>query len=210
MMISRAFWLSSLIALVAAHALPARALTVDLRDAAFAGADNQSSFTAVVDGLAVTTTALPHPDATLYWDGVDGFGVRYGYEADEIEECEVLRITFSEQVYIEAIHLTNLFYEDGYIEWGAYEVDQTGASYGFAALPSQGGGTNGERTVDVGLFARTIEFRAPGRWQDQGHEFSVAGIRYEKIVNPLPEPASIGLFAVGGMIAAGVLRFSRR
>ena len=72
----------------------------------------------------MTWTIVAKPaGAVLDWNDVDGFGNEGpGYEDDEIEEGEVLHIYFSEAVYVHQIHLTDFFYENGYLETGNYQV----------------------------------------------------------------------------------------
>jgi hypothetical protein len=188
-----------------AWAPPAGAVTIDFRSDAFAGADGAASFASEADGISLTYLPLPTPDARLYWDGTDGFGVRYAYETDEIEGAESFRIDFSEAVYLETVWVTDLFDENGYLERGSYELDG-GSPVEFTALSGQGSGTNGERTLAIGAWTSSIAFRAPGRLDGQGHEFSVAGIRIRDRVQPMPEPAAMVLFAVGGLLAGGALR----
>ncbi len=196
-------------AALVAYAAPAGAALVDFRSDAFAGADGDPSFSTVVDGTTLTFLPLPTPDSRLYWDDTDGFGVRYDYETDEIEGRETLRITFSEEVYLEQIWITDLFYENGYLERGIYELDDNGSPVEFVALASQGSGSNGERVLDVGAALSSIDFRAAGRIAGQDHEFSVAALRIRDRVTPTPEPAAMVLFALGGVLVAGALRAGR-
>jgi hypothetical protein len=196
-------------ALLSAWASPADAVLIDLRSPAYAPADGANSFSSTVDGVTLTFLPLPTPEARLYWDSTDGFGVRYDYEVDEIEGRETLSVLFSEAVYLEEIRVTDLFYENGYLERGSYELDDSGSLVQFTALASQGPGTNGERTLLVGAWTSSIDFRAAGRVFGQNHEFSVAGLRIRDRVEPTPEPASVLLFAVGGAVAASAVRRSR-
>jgi hypothetical protein len=199
--LSLAIALASTLAL--AWASPAAAVLVDFRSSSFASADGASSYTSDLNGVTVTYIPLPDPEARLYWDETDGFGVRYDYETDEIEGHETLRIEFSEKVYLEKIHLTDLFYESGYLEAGCYELNDSGDVVDFVALESQGPDSNGERVLEVGVWTRSIDFRGIGQLSGQNHEFSVAGL---DIRNPTPEPASLLVFAVGGTLVGAAIR----
>jgi hypothetical protein len=182
---------------------PAAASTIDFRDAAFSGANYQASFSAPVDGYTVTLRALPN-GAKLYWDSTDGMGVRYSYEADEIEGIERLRIRFSTPVYLTSVLLTDLFNENGYLERGSYRLNATGSWTRFKADPGQTlGSTNGELELlfDPETIITSIAFRAPG-WlplRNQNHEFSVAAME----VSAVPIPAAAWLLGTGlvGLVA---------
>ncbi|MHC4161709.1 MAG: PEP-CTERM sorting domain-containing protein [Planctomycetota bacterium] len=172
--------------------------TVDFRDPnLFGPASNQTSFdVGVLDGYELTL--LPAPEgARLWWDAVDGFGVRYSYEDDEIEGVEKLTVHFSAPVYLDTIHVSDLFLEGGRREIGFYQLDG-GTKRSFAAVP---GAPNGERSIDVGAAVRTIDFSAPGR----GHEFSVKALD----VAPSPEPGTLGLCGAV-LVGAWVARRRRR
>ena len=73
--------------------------------------DDEATAQLVVDGVTWTLTPTPAGEATLYWDTKDGFGVRHAYEKDEIEADEILWISFSEEVFLNDIYLTDLFTE---------------------------------------------------------------------------------------------------
>ena len=111
------------------------AATIDFRSSAFAGADYATGFSTTVGG--VTTTLAPEPTgAKLYWDSTDGIGVRFDYEADEIEGVERLAVSFSTPIQVTQIMLTDLFFESGYLETGWYQIDD-GAQTWFSADASQ-------------------------------------------------------------------------
>jgi len=153
------------------------------------------------DGVTVTVT--PEPDGSvLYWDATDGFGVRGpGYEADEVEGSELLVISFSQPVEVTEVALTDLFREyswaaGGYLETGSIELSD-GTVIPITADPSQTSSpsTNGELTVAVNAVTRSITFSAPGRVDGENHEFSVAGVSFEKVAVPELDPSS----ATGGL-----------
>ena len=156
--------------------------TVDFREPnPFGPANHKTSYTVpVLDGYELTITPAPK-GARLWWDDVDGLGVRYSYEKDEIEGVETLTLEFSAAVDLETIHVSDLFFEGRRREVGSYRLDG-GPRQWFAAAP---GAPNGELSIDVGATVRTIAFSAPGR----GHEFSVQALD----VSPSPEPGTLGL-----------------
>lgn len=194
------------------------AATIDFRGADFAGSDGLSEvvYTAS-DGVTLTITPEPQPDATLYWDSTDGFGVRYSYEADEIEGPETLSIDFDDTVLVTDVSLTDLFYEstDGaffnynYYETGRYSTDGGYSWVNFSADPTQVTGTNGELVLSIGQQTDSLLFRAPGQIKNEGHEFSVAGLSYEALgANAVPEldPGSAGAplaLLFGGAVVLG-------
>jgi hypothetical protein len=187
------------IVLVLLLAGAAGAATIDFRNAGFSGANYQPSFTAG----GVTLTALPL-GASLYWDSIDGMGVRYSYETDEIEGRERLSVTFSAPMYLSSVLLTDLFYENGYRETGSYQLNGTGSWISFQADLSQTpGSSNGELMLqlDPSSTITSIAFRAPGYLPtlNQRHEFSVAAME----ASAVPIPAAVWLLGSGviGLVA---------
>lgn len=194
-------------------AVDARADVIDFTDPAiFGGADGLASFGVTVGGLGLQFDPLPTPDATLYWDSTDGFGVRHAYEADEIEADEILNITFtSGSVYLDAVFLTDLFYEgqpEPFEETGFYRLSVNGIEQDWIEFAQTDHGilpspiTNGEFTLVLNASNVTsIAFRAPGIVNGQGHEFSVAGIEVY-----VPEPSTLVLLGSGLVVGAVVRR----
>src|SRR3990172_10262010 len=84
----------------------ADAITIDFRDNAWESGDGLASYT-IGD---VTVTATPG-SAKLWHDEIDGMGIRYSYEADEIEKEEVLHVSFSSNINLDTIRVSDLFYE---------------------------------------------------------------------------------------------------
>jgi hypothetical protein len=188
------------------------ASTFDFRDAAtFGAALNQPSFSAGIDGNTITITAMRN-GARLWWDHIDGFGVqsRRGYENDEIEGKERLRIGFSTPTSLSSVLITDLFNEDGYLERGFYQLNGSGKWIMFTALPSQTpSNSNGELTLvlDPDVLVSSILFRAPGRLRgNQGREFSVAAIVTDPPI-ATPIPAAFWLLGSGLM---GLVALRRR
>jgi hypothetical protein len=183
--------------------LSSSAGTIDFRSGSFSGADQATSFTSSAGG--VTTTLTPEPTgAKLYWDSTDGIGVRWSYETDEIEGAERLAIQFSAPLRVTGIMLTDLFYENGYLETGWYQPSG-GAQTWFSADPGQVlGSTNGVKLLALDQVVSSIRFGAPGLFQGQNHEFSVARLTYASTA--VPEPASGLLAGIGGLIIGWAVR----
>jgi hypothetical protein len=185
------------------------ASTYDFRDAStFGGALNQSSFSTGIDGNTITLTAMP-TGASLWWDGVDGLGVKFLFENDEVQGIERLKIDFASPVRLSSVLITDLFNENGYLERGSYQLNGSGNWIEFTALASQTSGTNGELTVpvDAGVLVNSITFKAPGLslFPLQHHEFSVAAIE----TTAVPIPAALWLLG-SGLIGLAALRRKRK
>jgi len=177
---------------------------IDFREeSVFGDALGKTCFATTVDGLDLIFKPYPS-GATLWWDDQDGFGVQFDYEQDEIEGDELLKLRFSMEVYVEEIHITDLFNEWGYQEFGAYRLDNEPLWNPFFAAEDQLiGQTNGELTLLVGEWAQLITFWAPGKIGFQNHDFAVAGVD----VDPIPIPGSVFLLGSGLLV---LLRFSRK
>jgi hypothetical protein len=186
--------------------------TIDFRSGgAFIPGSGVDTHTVSSHGIDITLDAM-RDDGTgyvsagsLYWDSTDGYGVKgVSYEYDEIENPEVLRMSFSTTVIVERILITDLFIEGSpsYVETGSYSVDG-GASW--HAILADGLHANGEVELDMlDVWADEILFTAPGRLGGESHEFSVGGIDLSVPgggggSNPIPEPSAALLFAVGGL-----------
>jgi len=206
-----------LVASGSAGATPLPTPGIDFRDPAFSGADRQASFTATVGGITLTLEAgLSDPTLggtpTLWWDSRDGIGVRYAYEADEIEGPERLIVRFASPVGLSEIFLSDLFVESAsgvtYSEIGHYRID-AGPLVTFDAaslLASPGDKSNGEAVIALSPIvpATTITFSAPGRIGVENHEFSVLGLTDPPI--PISAPPTLAL----ALAALAALTFTRR
>ncbi len=192
---------------------PAFAGYIDFTAAPFDGStiDYEPYFKISVDNVDLTFTPYPKnpldpddPDnALLYWDSTDGFGVRHGYEKDEIEGEEILTISFGGGVDLNQVMITDLFNEWGYLETGYYWLNgDTSTKKQFWADPNQTIGSiyNGELTLNIDAYdVDSISFAAPGKKiRDENHEFSVGGINISKV----PEPSTLLLLSTGLLVGA--------
>jgi hypothetical protein len=177
---------------------------IDLRDSAHAAAHGFVSYSMSwggfgirFDSLSIESGSLSSADA-LYWSAEDGFGIQgSGYERDEIEAFERLRVAFDEPILLERLLISDLFIEDQ-TETGAYSLDGGLSWISFAA---DGLDPNGEIEVSVQAEVSSLLLAAPGKAGLGNHEFSLAGFDAIRIANPnaipqVPEPSSGALVAI--------------
>ncbi len=185
---------------------------VDFRGTAFAVGHGHSSLAAVT-GLhsfsleTLSTAGGPAEiDGALFWSAEDGFGISgSSYEQDEIEGSELLRLHFSEPLFLERLLISDLFIE-AVMETGAYSTNG-GASW--ISFSADGLSSNGEIEVAVHAEVQTLLFSAPGQSALGNHDFSLAGFDANRIADAnqipqTPEPTS------GLLVAAGLLALARR
>ncbi len=186
---------------------------VDFRESAFQPSGAVSSFSATSHGYHVTIETLKLTggglvsNGRLYWNDEDGYGIiGAGYENDEIELPEVLRISFGSSTYIESALVSDLYLERKYAETGKYSLDG-GSSWTW--FQADGQHSNGEVSIPLSVWADAILFTAPGKIGKQTHEFSVAGLELGRGYSAAaPEPGAALLFGVG--LALVGRRASRR
>lgn len=97
---------------------------IDFRSVEFAVCEDQTSCT--VGPITISAERQPSVDADweetkIYWDPVDGLGIRDGGQNDEIDFDERLTISFSEPVTVAKFWLTDLFLEED----GRYTTTRT-------------------------------------------------------------------------------------
>ena len=180
------------------------AITIDFTNNAWSDAELE------LDGQFtlgdVTLTAMPQ-GATLWHDTTDGIGVIHDYENDEIEQDELLLVTFSSQVLLDYVFISDIFYECRseacYNEIGEYSFNGSDW-FGFIApnsnLPSPT--TNGEMTLNIGgVPTNSLWLRAPGIIGTEDHDYALQKIAYTSV----PEPSTLLLLG-SGLAGLGLLR----
>lgn len=193
----------------------ASASTIDFRQSVWHAAHNNASFdynftSGALDGLSLNIQAGPS-GARIWQDGVDGLGVIFRWENDEIEWDETLKLSFSDDVTLNTLSFADLF-KEGHTETGRYSTDLGSSWTEFRAITR---GNNGQLTLNIGNIATdSIWFAGTMRG---GHEFAVQrlGLTYARPMPPInppvtpptevPEPATMLLLA-SGMIGAGARR----
>lgn len=167
------------------------AMTIDFRDSAWEAADGYHEYT-----LGGITLKADPRRARLWHDNIDGIGIRYDYEDDEIEGSELLKMDFSTDVRLDSIFVADLFYEcrsgNCYSETGSYSLDGGGLWNVFSAPnPSN---PNGFLAISMaGVVTDSIWFQAPGKTGGEDHDFAVQAVE----VSSVPEPGTIVLLAAG-------------
>jgi len=196
---------------------------IDFRSGDFSGADGQHSFGFNFDdpaGMPVNATISAFRDgdgeeaaANLWWDSMDGFGVR-GQENDEVDSTEFIRLEFSKTIGLSHIFFADLFSGEThggrtYNEAGAYQTDG-GLIVEFDANQLAGTfGTpgNGEAALilDKTIPVNSLTLRGAG---ELGYDdFAVLG--FTDPVHDVPEPGILALFGTG-LIGLGVVGWRRR
>jgi hypothetical protein len=213
---SAGFVVAAILGISSANAVPILTPQVDFRDVEFSGADRQTSFASSFEGVGFTISASRltdggTEDALLWWDAVDGIGIRGGMQQDEIDSDEFLSITFDQVIGLSHIFLSDLFTGEQYSgvtydETGAFNLDNTG-NHAFTAwdlFGSDGEKSNGEATIVLSKTIPVQEIVLSARaWEETGHNYSVIGFTDPPIV---PEPDTLLVFS----LALGLLAVSRR
>ncbi len=221
-----------------------------------ADADGQSSYTVVDDGTGVSVTfeATGPSNATLSYNEGDGIGIdsnscsysgctdqNWGNDGgddwsdmtDEVDQNETLVVTFSEDVVIDSIGLTDLYQserlpghwfvvpaETG--QWvvmdtnGEVVVDENGDALVVGTFEGEEGrrDSNGTLTVDIGTLAGGIALSSTN--EQWGYEdgspykgFSVGSVSFSTV--PVPELSGRGLGASAFLLfGAAMLMGDRR
>jgi hypothetical protein len=155
----------------------------------------------LVGDLTVTVTSSPR---NLYWDSTDGYGIRGGEEdeIDAIGAVEILHVQFSAAMVVESILVTDLFWDGsspGIAEYGFFSADTVNWTLFQQTDAHPGANANGELLIGgLALLTSDLYFSAlpGGFYPAQPEEFSVARIT----VSEVPEPATLALLAVGGLL----------
>ena len=187
-------------------ATAAGAIPVDFRDPSFSAGHGVNHFEHSAASYDFNFDALRISDmqheGTLFWDGLDGFGIKNSknWDADEIEGSEVLKLSFGESIHLGSFTVADLFIETGVAEHGLFSVDDGSHWSHFFA---DGVSLNGEVTVNVNAETDDILFMSAGATGvRQGHEFSVVAADLGRQQNgpSVPEPSAALLFAAGAVV----------
>ncbi|RMD88256.1 MAG: VPLPA-CTERM sorting domain-containing protein [Alphaproteobacteria bacterium] len=192
---------------------------VDFRSTEFAGADQQHSVTSAVDGVSFTVSAWRDDGAgglvaaNLWWDNVDGLGIRGG-EEDEIDVGEYLVIDFASLVGVSHLFFSDLFANETSLGQTFSEALQLTTDFGFSSIATAdliagnwGNAGNGEAvlTLDKTIPVRRLTLTGSGLFGLQ--DFSLLGF-IDPVVQ-IPVPAS-GLLFLGGLLGLGAFRRRQR
>ena len=169
-------------------------LTIDFTDAAWEAAEGFDNFT------LGDITLQSHPfNSTLWHDPIDGIGVIYSYENDEIEDNELLQVSFASLILLDVIHLADFFYEcrqTCYSETGSYSLDG-GVTWISISAPNPSF-PNGEMSIAIGQLTDSIWFMAPGQIGLEDHEYALQALTYTDLPpQQVPEPTTLILYGIG-------------
>jgi hypothetical protein len=195
----------------------ANATYIDFASTDFSGANGQSSYTTTSQGIDITIEAYNTywfsqgwgtTNDTISWNpgpsgGVDGIGVNDDEISNNggLQSSEYLYISFTSELHVDSVDLTDLFYEDGYFERGSYWLEtSTGWETQQFFIQDNSSAVNGAFTLSldrdvVGLWFAGIN-------NQPQHDYSIRGIQ-----TTVPEPATLLLFGAG---LAGLVGYSRK
>lgn len=202
--------------LILAIAGTASATSIDFRSPDFGPGAGQVHHSVLYAGYSFSLDALNIADmghdGSLHWDRHDGFGISgSGWEGDEIELPEVLRLSFGETLYLESLVVTDLYVEGSgpHAERGFYSLDDGSSWHEFLA---DGVHHNGQLTVLVNDTADSVLLTSPGREPgppSRRHEFSLAGVDVQRppaVAPVVPEPSTALLYALSVFSVARRIR----
>jgi hypothetical protein len=197
------------LAVVLAMAAGASATTIDFTSREFAGVTGLESYTTRIEGIGVTILEARPDGAELYQTG-EGLGVdspwRLIDDPGEIGVPESLVIRFDDAQFIQDVYVAQLFRESGWMgrinETGWYSLDGGPKTYFEAS-----GAADGLLRIAVGQSATTLEFGA--KRAGGSHDYSVAQINVRTLggsVTAVPEPISMSLLGIGGIVVGAAVR----
>jgi len=159
-----------------------------------------------VDGIDVTVQAQPD-GADLTYNGQDGLGIDYYdpfYLDDEIDHSEKMIVTFSEEISLDEVILSDYYFDDD----GWYMLgDTSGENFGdpiAMSLVTNGG----NQSLEIGASAGSIMFGVDNTFLDHNNDYSVKGISFNS-TTAVPEldlnaaSSSLALLFGGVLVLTG-------
>lgn len=208
---------------------------VDFRSDSFSSADNQHSVSGEVDGVGFTVSAYRLNDvgeleeALLWWDALDGLGIRGGGQEDEIDGDERLVITFDTVVGLSDLFFSDLFAGESTMgtildEAGTAALDSD-VTIDFSAeqlVGTDGDKANGEHVLSLSKVEPVLSITLSA--SDLGHDFALIGFTDPPLNNSggptneteikppvgIPVPGTSTIFVLGLLLLAVGTAFGRR
>lgn len=194
---------------------------VDFRSDSFSAADNQHSVSGEVEGVGFTVSAYRLNDvdemeeALLWWDALDGLGIRGGGQDDEIDADERLVITFDTVIGLSELFVSNLFADESTMgsiidEAGSAALD-TDVTIDFSAdqlLGTDGNKANGEHVLSLSKVEPVLSITLST--SGLGHDFSLIGFTDPPLTTTsIPVPGMSTIFVLGLLLLAVGTAFGR-